>query len=407
MMKCICLFFSDYAMGCYEDVTINTPSPMEALSGSCLNIPCTYTGITIDPEISFKGIWFKSDVKNVISVSGDSSKSYPMNITGNLKNRDCTTMFHDLTQPTAACTNLQIRVRDAPGSPSIKVSGEQTETEIVTITCSAVTPCPRSPPQLTWDLHQGTSGITENNITEKNPDGTITTKTKLNITLTDSHDGLMIKCSAVYPVSGGVKATEENVTLNVTYGPKNTSVQVRPSGTLSTGQSVTLSCSSRAKPPVQNFTWFRNSSQGPVSVSEGNTYNFSICDGGDYYCVASNPLSNDSSQDVHLRITGTQAEVVQREENTHYEEIDLSKLKPKEASKHEEKDETVKVSQAKPTEDTVHYGEIDFSKFSPKVVLEKELEETVYSQVQGAKSANNGGQFSDGVDDLYANVKKN
>ncbi|KAK7881613.1 hypothetical protein WMY93_030022 [Mugilogobius chulae] len=56
--------------------------------------------------------------------------------------------------------------------------------------------------------------------------------------------------------------SDSNVTLSVSYGPKNTSAVVSPSGSLSAGQSVTLSCSSRAKPPVQHFTWFRHSYRG-------------------------------------------------------------------------------------------------------------------------------------------------
>ncbi|KAJ0066677.1 hypothetical protein NL108_017595 [Boleophthalmus pectinirostris] len=186
---------------------------------------------------------------------------------------------------------------DSPWSPTVKVCGEQTESEVVTITCSALTPCPHAPPQLTWDLHQDTA-----HITETNTDGTFTTKITQNITVTDAHDGLMIKCKASYPVSG---ASDSNVTLSVSYGPKDTSVGVSPSGSLSAGQSVTLSCSSRAKPPVQHFTWFRHTSQGPVSVNQGHTYSFNITEEGHYYCVASNTLGNGSSPDIILSITIT------------------------------------------------------------------------------------------------------
>uniref|UniRef100_A0A3B4B872 Immunoglobulin V-set domain-containing protein n=1 Tax=Periophthalmus magnuspinnatus TaxID=409849 RepID=A0A3B4B872_9GOBI len=113
-----------------------TPSPMEALSGSCLWIPCTYKVLppydinTADPVTGF---WFKgvlayeTNSPNTFSVSGDSSKSYPMNIAGNLKNKNCTTMFYNLSKShndkyyfrvensgfkgTARCDSLQITVR--------------------------------------------------------------------------------------------------------------------------------------------------------------------------------------------------------------------------------------------------------------------------------------------------------
>ncbi|KAK7881608.1 hypothetical protein WMY93_030017 [Mugilogobius chulae] len=164
----------------------------------------------------------------------------------------------------------------------------------------SVTPCPLTPPKLTWDLHQDTV-----NITERNSDGTFTTKITQNITLTDAHDGLMIKCNASYPVSGGgFKMSDSNVTLNVSYGPKNTSAVVSPSGSLSAGQSVTLSCSSRAKPPVQHFTWFRHSSQGPVNVTEGQTYTFNFTEDEQYYCVVLNALGLQFSPVIQLRKNG-------------------------------------------------------------------------------------------------------
>ena len=187
------------------------------------------------------------------------------------------------------------------------------------MTCSAVTPCPLNPPQLTWNHHHSSA------ITETNPDGTIVTKITQNITLTDSDDGQLINCSAVYPVSGGFKTEDSNITLNVTCewttqesvccwchccsvllsssdGPKNTLVKVSPSGPLSAGQSVTLSCSSRANPPVQTFTWFTLSSS--VSVSEGHNYTFNLTEDTHFYCVASNELRNHSSPIFHLSVTG-------------------------------------------------------------------------------------------------------
>ncbi|XP_070297596.1 B-cell receptor CD22-like, partial [Salvelinus sp. IW2-2015] len=45
-------------------------------------------------------------------------------------------------------------------------------------------------------------------------------------------------------------------TLTVTYGPRNTSVSVSPSGEIVEGSSVTLTCSSDANPPVDKYTWY-------------------------------------------------------------------------------------------------------------------------------------------------------
>ncbi|XP_062415161.1 B-cell receptor CD22 [Pungitius pungitius] len=190
---------------------------------------------------------------------------------------------------------------DSPPKPSIEIPGDLKEKESVSISCSASTPCPHSPPQLTWNLQPDS-----HNMTEENTDGTFTTKIQKSITLSHEHDGFIITCSARYPVNEGkgVKTSEETKTLSVSYAPKNTSVSIRPSGLVSAGSWVILTCSSRAKPPVSRFTWFKTYRDGPIKVSEGAFYSFIVTDGGVYYCVATNQLGNQTSSEIHLSITG-------------------------------------------------------------------------------------------------------
>lgn len=89
-------------------------------------------------------------------------------------------------------------------------------------------------------------------------------------------------------------------------GPKNTKVSVSPEGLLPTGSLVTLNCSSRAKPPIIKFTWFRISQDGreaKVNVWEGPVYSFNLTQAGVYLCEASHSLSTDSST-IELTIQG-------------------------------------------------------------------------------------------------------
>ena len=85
--------------------------------------------------------------------------------------------------------------------------------------------------------------------------------------------------------------------------PKYTSAFISPSGLVSAGSWVKLTCSSRAKPPVSSFTWFKKSRDGAVKVSEGEIYSFNVTDGGVYYCVATNDLGNQTSAEIHLTLT--------------------------------------------------------------------------------------------------------
>ncbi|XP_034561970.1 vascular cell adhesion protein 1-like isoform X2 [Notolabrus celidotus] len=320
------VFFLTGALADCPHVTnlhVSTPQEMEALSGSCLQIPCNFSAIT-EEELGQReifGVWIKNNPyfgrrpENVVYNSSGTVKIYPMNITGNLRQKQCTTLFSHINsthedvyyfridfgvfKATALCDPPRITVRDSPHRPSMEIPGDLKEEESVTITCSALTPCPHSPPKLTWSLQSDSL----NNM-EENTDGTFTTQIQESITLSEHHDGYNITCSATYPVNEGrdVRTAEETKTLSVSYAPKNTSVSISPSGLVSAGTLVNLTCSSRAKPPVSRFTWFRISNNRPVMVSEGESYSLNVTEGGVYYCVATSDLGNQTSSSIHLNI---------------------------------------------------------------------------------------------------------
>ncbi|XP_033988232.1 sialoadhesin-like isoform X3 [Trematomus bernacchii] len=333
-MLLLVLFVSDFLPhlvegACSKSLYITTPKQMEALSGSCLLIPCNFSA---DPDEGFNssreifGVWIKNKsafgkkTENVIFHSDGTINTYPMSITGNLRQGNCTTLFSSLEEihtnkyffrienspflATAACDPLQITVKDSPPSPTIEIPGDLEEEESVTVTCSAPAPCPHSPPKLTWTLQQNPP-----NTMEENPDRTFTTKIQKNVTLTDQHDGINITCSASYPVNEGkdVKTAEETKTLHVSYAPKDTLASVSPSsGSVSVCSWVKLSCSSRAQPAVSSFTWFKESQDGDMNVSQGQIYSVDATEGGRYYCVATNALGEETSPKIQLANGGDQ-----------------------------------------------------------------------------------------------------
>lgn len=228
---------------------------------------------------------------------------------------------------------------DFAPSPRIEIPVEPKEKESVTITCSAVTPCPLYPPILNWNLQRHA-----HNKMEENTDGTFRITIQETLTLSDQDDGLNITCHVQYPVSEGknVKTAVESKKVNVSCktskvfhwilsarydherspsgsdvififcltfssdAPKDTSVSASPSDCLSAGCLVNLSCSSRAKPPVSNFTWFKKSKAGDMKVFEGRVYSLNGTDGGVYYCVATNALGKQTSSMISLTNEGEQ-----------------------------------------------------------------------------------------------------
>uniref|UniRef100_A0A8C9QW85 B-cell receptor CD22 n=1 Tax=Scleropages formosus TaxID=113540 RepID=A0A8C9QW85_SCLFO len=94
--------------------------------------------------------------------------------------------------------------------------------------------------------------------------------------------------------------------LNVNYSPKNTSVSVSPSGDIVEGSSVTLTCSSKANPPVYRYTWFKKKVTEISQKGSGQSYtitNITSEDSGQYYCNSENTYGakNSSQVDVNVR----------------------------------------------------------------------------------------------------------
>ncbi|XP_032406784.1 B-cell receptor CD22-like [Xiphophorus hellerii] len=263
-------------------------SPSALVSaGSWVELSCSNRA---KPPPSFT--WFRNGIK----VS--EKQNYSFNVTE--EGEFYCVAKNDLGNETSS--RICVSIKDSPWSPSINLPSDLKEHQSVTVTCSASTPCPHSPPELTWNLQQDSLRQTE-----KNTNGTFTTKIQENITLSDTHDGYNIRCSATYPVIGGIKTAETEVTLNVSYAPKDTSASISPSGLVSAGSWVELSCSSRAKPPIRSFTWFRNYKRGATKVSVGQVYSFNVSERGEFHCVATNDLGQQKSSVILVAIKDDQS----------------------------------------------------------------------------------------------------
>ncbi len=132
--------FTGALADCPKDAAlhITAPKKMEALSGSCLQIPCTFVPKNtarppFDSRRNITAVWIKSNVNfaanpgNVVFNSSKADNIYPVEIIGNLNQSNCTTVFSKLNKSyaetyffriesdgfrsSAACDPLQITVR--------------------------------------------------------------------------------------------------------------------------------------------------------------------------------------------------------------------------------------------------------------------------------------------------------
>ena len=63
---------------------------------------------------------------------------------------------------------------------------------------------------------------------------------------------------------------------------------------------MTLTCSSDANPPVQNYTWFKVKESSPV----GSGQSYRAVQSGQYYCEAQNKHGSERSAAVSVTING-------------------------------------------------------------------------------------------------------
>ncbi|XP_053085269.1 sialoadhesin [Pangasianodon hypophthalmus] len=89
------------------------------------------------------------------------------------------------------------------------------------------------------------------------------------------------------------------------YSPKNTIAEVLSSGETVEGDTVTLSCSSDANPPVLTYSWFKQIADADTLLTTGQNYsisNISSQHSGLYYCTAHNQLGHHNSLPTFLDV---------------------------------------------------------------------------------------------------------
>ncbi|XP_038828555.1 B-cell receptor CD22-like [Salvelinus namaycush] len=378
-----------------RDLITTIPDRLDVLTGYCVQIPCSFDILnkkkyTFNSTIPTSGVWIKENPyfggrpDSVIFNSSETVNRYQGKITGNMSQKNCTTVFFNVTtsytniyffriesQPFRATDpdkSVDIVVRDLPSSPILTVSGEVKEGTSVSFNCSAVAPCPEHPPELTWTLP---TQFTPKNQLQENPDQTKSVLSTVTFTPSYLHHEKNITCTAVYPVGASNKTAEHNMMLNVSFSPKDTSASISPADPVLVGSCVNLTCSSTANPPVTSFTWFKISGGNLTQVASGLSYtlNVTVGDGGLYFCEARNSHGCGKSKEVQLAIkgkTGTSGTI----------NSPVGTVCANQATAGEEPEEP-----AEDQPEEIQYGDIDFSKLRPK-----ETPAAAQDRVQGQES---------------------
>ncbi|MBN3295603.1 CD22 protein, partial [Amia calva] len=251
------------------------PQSICTLEGSSVVMGCHYSYPRGQVTNAF---WFVNSLKNkLIDLPAYKGRTVYL---GNKVN--CTNMLRYLTQDDGGVYKFRFTVNNPEnawiGKDQVDLSitdlqvklSPSTMTEAESLTLSCLTSCKLSDPAFIW-YRNG------------QPLNTQTPADKLTI------DGVSYQQHGNYScmARGYDNLPSPPQALSVRYAPKNTSVSVSPSGEIVEGSSVTLTCSSNANPPVQNYTWFKTNGAAVWEKRSGQSSTIaeiSSGDSGQYYC---------------------------------------------------------------------------------------------------------------------------
>ncbi|KAL2086690.1 hypothetical protein ACEWY4_017749 [Coilia grayii] len=177
------------------------------------------------------------------------------------------------------------------GSPALHVKMSRTtvtEGQKVTLNCSSSCPGDTNP---TYIWYHNSLLLDSQKMAKKN---------KLTLRSATSDNSGSYSCA--------IKGHEDHpspakaLTVRCEYAPRNTSASVNPSSNTAEGDTVTLTCSSDANPPVHSYTWYWTS--GNVTILRGRGEHLTLTqasgDGGCYHCEALSKLSPQNSSCIEV-----------------------------------------------------------------------------------------------------------
>uniref|UniRef100_A0A673LRJ5 Ig-like domain-containing protein n=1 Tax=Sinocyclocheilus rhinocerous TaxID=307959 RepID=A0A673LRJ5_9TELE len=387
------------------------PGRINALSGSCVQIPCTFDApenILKDTENIF-GFWLKNhhaflNPESLVVFNGTSNIIKGFNyieILGNLRQRECTTVFYDVMNNHT--DNYYFRVEMKPVNWKytynhpiyISVSDvpelliltptdlrEVMEETTVNLSCSAEAPCPKQPPTISWSNIPESARITTQ--LQEKPDKTQSVFSYMTFKASYKDHRKNISCTATYPRNTPNDSTAETtVMLRVLFSPKETHIIIDPSDSISVGTNVTLTCKSKASPNEMNYTWYKRGQEKELDFGEQLTFNVNRRSGGWYFCTAKNIHGNQMSEEFQLIVAdngSTETPCIIFLFQGQEKHVQVNSIYANSAFVMGDE-----LEMPKDENDMIHYGEIDFSTPQTKSTTEKiSGQETIYAEVCGS-----------------------
>lgn len=292
--------------------TLQVPSSVKGLPGSCVVIPCSYN--YPDPRktvTQFTGTWHEDTNKLIYHpVASKITQQYQgrTELVGDVRQKNCSLKIDPLQQSDRGPFHFRIEIGNyesfsylqnkvsitmitEPNPINFSVKEEVEEGVKVSASCSVSHSCPASPPVFTWS-HSGQEHFQPQQL--ENGQWEATSTLTFQPTRTDNNKPL--QCTVTY--KGGQHQKTSKV-LKVKYAPVNVKVEYKSN--VKEGEDVRLKCTSDAH-PASNFEW---RSDTGAQLHKGNLYmlkNVSRHTGA-LYCIAINKMGQGRSSPVQLNVS--------------------------------------------------------------------------------------------------------
>ncbi|XP_039972936.1 sialoadhesin-like [Xiphias gladius] len=291
--------------------TINLPSSVEGLPGSCVVIPCSFNYPNPGKRVTkFTGIW--TEETSLIVYHPVKSKIVQQyknraELLGDITQRNCSLKIDPLQQSDRGPFYFRIEIADHNNfsykdnkvsitmisklNIAVSVKEEIVEGETVLASCSVSPSCPTSPPVFRWS-HSGKEHFHSLNF----DDGQWKATATLTFHPTRADHNKPLLC-AIRHIGGQEQETSK--LLKVKYTPVNVKVEYKPD--VKEGEAVQLKCSSDAHPPASSYEWHNETG---AQLHQGNLYTLPNVSRhmGPLYCTAINTLGQGKSSPVQLSV---------------------------------------------------------------------------------------------------------
>ncbi|XP_061675862.1 sialic acid-binding Ig-like lectin 14 [Syngnathoides biaculeatus] len=292
--------------------TVEVPSTVEGLPGSCVVIPCSFNYPDPPGAIGkFTGIWMEAAHHPVYHPVGSKIMQEYLGRTelvGDVRHKNCSLKIDPLRPSDRGPFHFRVELKSyqmfsyKDNTVSINMAHtlspvkltvtENAADPTLTASCSVTHSCPASPPVFFWS-HSGRRHEHSRPLVDGQWEATSTLTLHPAHANNDSH----LLCHVKF--KGGQRQEASRI-INVQYAPVNVAVDYEAN--VQEGGAVRLRCSSDANPPASSYEWQNDRGaqlhRGGVFILTNVSRHADVL-----YCVAVNAVGRATSSPVRLDVT--------------------------------------------------------------------------------------------------------